>query len=110
VVINEVGFGFAAGKLCSIQSTRCFMSLEHDASTVFDAALALPREKREELARQLVNSLLGPEQPKDPDYDRLLHEELDRRWAAYERGEVQTIDWREALDQIDTELDARRRS
>jgi putative addiction module component (TIGR02574 family) len=85
------------------------MSLATDTSAIFDAALALPREKREELVRQLVISL-EPEEPKDPDYDRLLREELDRRWSAFERGEIQAVDWREALDQIDAELDARRRS
>jgi putative addiction module component (TIGR02574 family) len=86
-----------------------FMSLANDASSIFDAALALPRNKREELARQLVISL-EPEEPKDPDYDRLLGEEIERRWAAYERGEVQAVDWREALDRVDAELDARGRS
>ena len=85
------------------------MSLAHDTSAIFDAALALPREKREELVRQLVISL-EPDEPKDPDYDRLLREELDRRWVAYERGEVKAVDWREAMAEIFQELDERRRS
>ncbi len=85
------------------------MSLADDTSAIFNAALALPREKREELVFQLMISL-EPNEAKHPDYDRLLHEELERRWTAYERGEVKTVDWREALEQINAALDARRRS
>lgn len=84
------------------------MSIANDPSAVLNAALALPREQRTELLREIAISL-EPDEPKDPNYDRLLREELDRRWSAYERGEVKAIDWREALDQIEVELDARRR-
>jgi len=72
------------------------MSIANDTSAVFDAALALPREKREELVRQLVISI-DADQPKHPDYDRLWAEEIQKRWAALESGEDPGIDHDEAM-------------
>jgi hypothetical protein len=71
------------------------MSLAHDSSAIFDAALALPREKRAELLRELIISMESDE-PSNPEYDRLLREELARRWTAFELGEMPAVDWREA--------------
>jgi putative addiction module component (TIGR02574 family) len=76
------------------------MSLANDTSAIFDAALALPREKREELVRELVISL-DADQSKDPDYDRLWAEEIQRRWAEYERGEVELVENDEAMRRIE---------
>jgi Putative addiction module component len=83
------------------------MNLAHDTSAIFSAALALPRDKRAELLRELIISM-EPDEPISPEYDRLLREELQRRWAAFESGEMQAVDWREALLEIRQELQARR--
>jgi putative addiction module component (TIGR02574 family) len=75
------------------------MSVANDPNSVFGAALALPREKREQLVRELIVSL-DQDRSKDPDYDRLWAEEIERRWSAYERGEAQAIDHDEAMRRI----------
>jgi hypothetical protein len=75
------------------------MSLANDPSSVFDAALALPLEKREELARELIISI-DRDAPKHPDYDWLWAEEIQRRWAALQSGEDPGIDEDEANRRI----------
>jgi putative addiction module component (TIGR02574 family) len=85
------------------------MSLANDASAVFQAALALPLEKREELARELIISV-DRDVPKHPDYDRLWAEEIQRRWAEYERGEVELIDHDEVMRRIEKVLQHGRQS
>jgi len=85
------------------------MSIANDMSAVFSAALALPRDKREELARQLIISI-DADQPKHPDYDRLWAEEIQRRWAALESGEDPGIDHEEAMRRIDAAVERGRKS
>lgn len=75
------------------------MSLAHDTAAVFDAALALPLEKREELAKELIISI-DRDVPKHPDYDRLWAEELQRRGSEIERGEMELIEHDEAMRRI----------
>jgi putative addiction module component (TIGR02574 family) len=75
------------------------MSLAHDTSAVFDAALALPREKREELAKAIVISL-DADHPKSADHDRLWAEEIKRRGEALDSGLDPGIDEEEAMRRI----------
>lgn len=82
------------------------MSIATDTSTVFDAALKLPRDKREELLRSLIVSLDTTE--KSPDYDRLWAKEIESRWQAYEQGGMQAEDAEEGLAQIQKKLAERR--
>ncbi len=85
------------------------MSLAPDTSAVFDAALALPLEKRKELARELIISL-DRDVPKHSDYDQLWAEEIQRRWAEIERGDVETIDNDEAMRRIEKAIQRGRQS
>lgn len=63
-------------------------------------ALALPDEERLRLAEELAASL--PDEPEDP----AVLEELERRFARYERGETHARPWGEVMD----EIEARRRA
>lgn len=54
---------------------------------LFAAALALPPHSRVELADKLYESL---DESASPAVDPQLLAELDRRMAAYERGEIKT--------------------
>ncbi len=85
------------------------MSLANDTLAIFDAALALPPEKRKELVRELVISL-DRDVPKHPDYDRLWAEEIQRRWAEYEHGEVQLVENDEAMRRIEKAIQRGRQS
>jgi putative addiction module component (TIGR02574 family) len=85
------------------------MSIANDPSAVFAAALSLPREKREELAQELIISL-DRDVPKHPDYDRLWAEEIQRRWAAYERGEVELVDNEQVMQRIEKAIERARQS
>jgi hypothetical protein len=73
------------------QKLDSMMSTANDPTAVFAAALNLPLEKRKELAQELILSV-DRDEPKDPDYDRLWADEIQRRWERYQRGEVELID------------------
>ncbi len=85
------------------------MSVANDSTAVFEAALALPREKREQLVRELIVSL-DRDRSQDPDYDHHWADEIERRWAAYERGEVQLIENDEAMLRIQQAIDRERQA
>ena len=59
--------------------------------------------------RELIISM-EPDEPRDAEYDGLLREELARRWTAFERGEMQAVDWRDAMRELSEELQSRRRA
>jgi putative addiction module component (TIGR02574 family) len=61
------------------------------------AALALPAEARLQLADQLYQSV---EEYADVEVDPELLAELDRRAAAYERGELKTYTTEEHLEKL----------
>ncbi|HZZ28535.1 MAG TPA: addiction module protein [Pirellulales bacterium] len=85
------------------------MSLANDTSAVFEAALALPLEKREELAKELIISI-DRDVPKHPDYDRLWAEEIQLRGEALASGEDPGIDNEEAMRRIQAAVERGRKS
>jgi putative addiction module component (TIGR02574 family) len=62
---------------------------------VFEEALALPPDKRLELADQLLSSLDPADQER---IDRLWIEECKSRLAAFERGEMKAIPAEEVFE------------
>jgi hypothetical protein len=83
------------------------MNLANDTFAIFDAALALTREKRAVLLRELLISL-EPDMPKDPEYHRLLREEFERCWAMLDRGNLISVDWQDLMREIRQALHARK--
>lgn len=65
---------------------------------ILQQALALPPEERAELLEQLLAAFQGPT---DPRLDELWAAEAHDRLEAYDRGELESIDVEEVLDQID---------
>jgi len=65
------------------------------SSQVFEEALSLPREKRLELADQLIASLDPADQER---IDRLWVEECKSRLEAFERGEMKEIPAEEVFE------------
>ena len=73
----------------------------------FEAALTLNREELAELAVQLVDSLEEPYEKVDvASYEAAWKEELDRRWDAYKRGEMEAFPLEEILQKLRTKEDA----
>jgi len=68
------------------------MSIDPDLA---DHALMLPVAERAELAQLLILSLES--EVGDPEAEQLWDEEIQSRIAALDRGEAQTVDWREAV-------------
>ena len=66
-------------------------------------ALALPPEERSHLADMLEQSLATGEFA-SPEIAAEWTAEIDRRIAAYDRGEIKAVDAREALDRIRARL------
>jgi putative addiction module component (TIGR02574 family) len=66
---------------------------------VFSRALALPIKDRAALARRLLESLES--EPPYADWETAWAEELDRRIAKVEAGNVETRDWREVIANIE---------
>jgi len=58
-------------------------------------ALLLPVDERAELARRLIISLES-EAP-DADAEQLWNEEIKARMAEVDRGDVEPVDWRDAI-------------
>jgi putative addiction module component (TIGR02574 family) len=79
------------------------MSLQ---SELKNKVLDLPRAERAELARDLILSL--EDQVADPDADAAWEVEIERRLAAVDRGEVQPVDWRDAIERIRGTLKGRK--
>ncbi len=63
---------------------------------LFDEALQLPTEDRADLALRLLDSMGEPADQ----VERAWIEEAKRRLAEIERGEVHTVPWPEAREQI----------
>ena len=76
--------------------------LGDEAQRVLAQALALPADERQALITELAASL--PEAPEDP----AVLEEIERRFARYERGEVQARPWDEVFSEIEARLQALR--
>ncbi len=76
-------------------------------SDVFSKALALPSKDRAALARQLLESL-DTEQP-DANWESAWAQELDRRIAVVESGNVEMRDWRDVIANIEQKLRERNR-
>lgn len=60
---------------------------------ILKGALLLPARERAGLVDQLLASLDKP----DPAIDELWRKEIDRRLAAYESGEMETVSLEDAL-------------
>jgi putative addiction module component (TIGR02574 family) len=69
--------------------------------------LALPAEKRAELAHSLLESL---HEESDPDAETAWISELDRRAQAVADGTARLVDWEEVRERITARLKARRES
>ncbi len=69
--------------------------MSNDPAELLRKALELPAAKRLDLARDLLESVEGPD---DPEWAAAWLSELDRRTAAFNRGEVELDDW-DAVEQ-----------
>lgn len=69
-------------------------------------ALALSRDERAALARDLLLSLEAEEL--DGDVEQAWAAEVGRRSAAYARGETESRDWRESVQRVRQQLAERR--
>lgn len=69
---------------------------------LIDRTLQLSPGDRAELARQLILSLesAGPEAEIDP----ISEAEIERRLDAFDRGEVQAVEWRDAVERARASL------
>jgi len=65
-------------------------------------ALELSADDRAELARQLILSLEPAEV--DADADSAWEAEIEHRLQAIDRGEVATVDWRQAVERARNSL------
>jgi putative addiction module component (TIGR02574 family) len=67
--------------------------MKADAKTVLDAALALPVDKRAEIAERLLSSLDGPEPTPEEqtEIDALWAAEVERRMRELEDGTAEPI-------------------
>ena len=70
---------------------------------VFAAAMSLPPPDRISLAARLVEAL--EQDDVDTDLDEDLERTIASRIAAYERGETQSIDADEVLNELERSLD-----
>ena len=68
---------------------------------------ALPAQERADLARQLLLSL--EDERFDEGVQQAWAEEADRRSIAYEKGETESRDWQESVDEIRQTFQQRRR-
>ena len=66
------------------------------ASDLLERTLHLSGSDRAELARQLLLSLEGSQS--DSKADEAWEAEIERRLAAFDRGESAAIDWQEAVE------------
>ncbi len=71
--------------------------MSRTAPQILTEALALPEQERLQLASEILASVEGPG---DPDWDRLWLEELDRRAAAADRGELALEEWADVRKRV----------
>ena len=64
--------------------------------------LRLPSADRGRLAIAVLDSL--DDEPVDDDVAKAWADEVLARSAAYSRGELKAVDWREAMQEIDADL------
>lgn len=64
--------------------------------------LRLPSADRGRLAIAVLDSL--EDEPVDDDVAKAWADEVQARSTAYTRGELNAVDWREALQEIDADL------
>ena len=69
-----------------------------EADEILEAALALPRDERAELAAILTDSARGESSPEEVQTAWLA--EAKRRLAAYERGETKPLDFEETMREL----------
>lgn len=69
--------------------------------TISSQALALDPAERLQLARRLIDSVEGPE---DPEWSAAWSSELDRRSDEVERGEVHCRSWEDVRADLQTRL------
>lgn len=75
------------------------------AGDLIDQLMHLPADDRADLARRLLVSLEGAEV--DPNLDESWEAEIERRLAAFDRGESKAVDWREAVERARAAMDPR---
>ncbi|CAN5916334.1 hypothetical protein BH23PLA1_BH23PLA1_25800 [soil metagenome] len=75
--------------------------MSENARKLLGDALRLPPAERAMLAEQLMSSLDASDAPIDPAW----LQELDRRWAAFEAGEVEAIPVEDFFAELDRELE-----
>jgi putative addiction module component (TIGR02574 family) len=80
------------------------MSRSGDA--VLREALELPEEERAEIAGALLESL---EPPVDEGVDEAWREEVARRIAAFDAGEIEAISWEKVRDELWAKMSEGRR-
>jgi putative addiction module component (TIGR02574 family) len=66
---------------------------------ILEQAMELPAEERELIAVRLLGSL-KPSDPEQKEIDDAWAEDIERRASAYEKGEVESVDAREAIERI----------
>ncbi len=70
--------------------------MSNDLDSIKEAALALDVKDRAELVDELVFSISGRAERFKPSLDS-AYEEAQRRADAYDRGELETVDGKEAM-------------
>lgn len=69
---------------------------------ILNAALTLPLDQRNELAEVLWESMDEPtvELPQQPEMSQAWKDEIARRSAAYDRGELKSIPWEQVREEV----------
>jgi len=70
---------------------------------VMKRAMKLDADDRSIIAHALLDSI---REPVDPEIERAWIEEAQRRYEAYKRGEIESVDGEQALREIEAELGA----
>jgi putative addiction module component (TIGR02574 family) len=76
------------------------------AQAVLTLALDLPERDRAEIAAALLDSL---EPPAEADVEQAWRQEVARRVAAIDAGEVEMIPWEQVREELFTRLNERRK-
>jgi len=74
-------------------------TMSNDIQSIKEAALALDERERAELVDELVFSISGKAERFEPSMDS-AYEEAQRRSDAYDRGELETVDGKEAMSRV----------
>ena len=81
--------------------------MSEEAAKLFELALTLPDEQREELGQKLIESVENDDGlPDDPEW----RAELDRRLQSVADGTAELIPWKQARDEMHAELERRQAS